>query len=106
MTDDTKKNHSEANPRQKADLRQKAVALRYDATRDAAPRVTAKGSGLVAERIVALARENGVHVHEDRDLVAMLAKLDAPAQIPEELYRAVAEVLAFVYRLNKRAPGQ
>lgn len=86
------------------DTRQRAVALRYEASRDAAPRVTAKGAGLVAERIIALAQEHGIHIHEDRDLVAMLSKLDAPAQIPEELYRAVAEVLAFVYRLNKKLP--
>ena len=84
------------------DPRRKAIALRYDTTRDAAPRVTAKGTGLVADRIVALARENGIHIHEDRDLVAVLSKLDVSAQIPDDLYRAVAEILAFVYRLNQR----
>ncbi|MBP8128545.1 MAG: EscU/YscU/HrcU family type III secretion system export apparatus switch protein [Candidatus Hydrogenedentes bacterium] len=82
--------------------RRKAVALRYDAAQDAAPRVVAKGTGLIAERILELAREHDVHVHEDPALVGLLAKLDIDAPIPETLYRAVAEVLAFVYRLNKR----
>lgn len=80
----------------------RAVALKYDLEHDAAPKVVAKGQRLLAERIIALAKEHGIHVHEDPDLVALLAKLDVNAPIPEELYRAVAEVLAFVYRLNKR----
>ena len=81
--------------------RQKAVALRYEAGQDRAPKVTAKGQGVLAERIIEIAKEHGIHIHEDPDLVTVLSKLDAPAQIPEELYRAVAEVLAFVYRLNQ-----
>jgi FlhB-like protein len=80
----------------------RAVALRYEADRDYAPRVVAKGDRLVAEQIVAIAQEHGIHIHEDPDLVAVLAKLDIDAQIPEELFRAVAEVLAFVYRLNQK----
>jgi FlhB-like protein len=81
--------------------RQKAVALRYDAQRDAAPRIVAKGAGLLAERIIEIAREHGVHIQHDPDLVGLLAKIDVNASIPEDLYRAVAEVLAFVYRLNQ-----
>ena len=81
--------------------RQKAVALRYEAGQDRAPKVTAKGQGVLAERIIEIAKEHGIHIHEDPDLVTVLSKLDAPAEIPEELYRAVAEVLAFVYRLNQ-----
>ena len=84
------------------DRRSKAVALRYHAEQDAVPRVIAKGAGQVAERIIELAQKHGIHVHEDPDLVAVLSKLDLDAQIPESLYRAVAEVLAFVYRLNRR----
>ena len=82
--------------------REKAVALHYEAGHDRAPRVTAKGQGLLAQRIIEIAKEHGVRIHEDPDLVALLSKLDVKAEIPDELYRAVAEVLAFVYRLNQR----
>ncbi len=86
------------------ETRRKAVALRYDATSDAAPRVIAKGTGLLADRIIEIAQEHGIHIYHDPDLVTVLAKLNLDTAIPEELYRAVAEVLAFVYRLNQRAP--
>jgi len=76
------------------ETREKAVALRYDAERDAAPRVTAKGAGLLAQRIIEIAKQNGIYIHDDPDLVAVLSKLDVETQIPEPLYRAVAEVLA------------
>lgn len=81
--------------------RKHAVAVRYKAESDAAPRVIAKGQGLLAERILAIAETEGIHVQEDPDLLGLLAKLDVDDAIPEELYRAVAEVLAFVYRLNQ-----
>lgn len=80
--------------------RRKAVALRYAASKDAAPRVVAKGRGEAADRIAAVAREHGVPLHTDPGLVAVLEALDIDREIPPELYRAVAEVLAFVYRLN------
>ena len=82
----------------------KAVALRYDMAKDTAPRMIAKGDRLRADQIIATAHEHHIPVHEDPDLVALLAKLDVGLEIPEELYRAVAEVLAFVYRLNNRMP--
>lgn len=91
--------------------RKRAIALRYDMEKDAAPVVVAKGQGLLAERIVALARANGIHIQEDPDLTAMLAQVEVNAAIPAELYAAVAQILAFVYRLNnrmdevKRPPG-
>ncbi len=84
--------------------RRHAVALRYDAAKEQAPRVVASGAGHVAERILEIARANGVAVHEDPDLVRTLAALDLGTEIPEPLYRAVAEVLAFIYRLNRTAP--
>jgi len=84
------------------ETRHKAVALRYDAAQDSAPQVIAKGSGLVAERILEIARQEGIHVHNDPDLVNVLSKLDIETAIPEDLFVAVAEVLAFVYRLNDR----
>lgn len=79
----------------------KAAALRYEHGRDQAPRVVAKGRGKIAEKIVALAHEHSVPLVEDRNLVQMLEALDVDTDIPAELYRAVAEVLVFVYRLNK-----
>jgi flagellar biosynthesis protein len=82
-----------------------AVALCYQraqAASDAhAPRVVAQGAGWVAERILELAREHGVPIHEDRDLVAMLAACDVDDEIPSELFAAVAEVLAWLYRQNR-----
>ncbi len=81
--------------------RRKVVALRYDATQDSAPKVVAKGSGHLAERILEVAREHGVVIHEDPDMMQALAALDVDVEIPEALYRAVAEVLAFVYQANR-----
>lgn len=82
----------------------KAVALRYDRSREDAPRVTASGRGSVAENIIAAARVHGVPLHEDANLVETLSALELDATIPTELYRAVAEVLAFIYRLNGSMP--
>ncbi len=79
-----------------------AVALRWDG--QGAPRVTAKGSGEVADRIIALAREHAVPLREDRALVGILGKLDLDQQIPAKLYVAVAEVIAFAYALQGRSP--
>lgn len=79
----------------------KAAALSYDRIRDRAPKVVAKGRGKMADRIVAAAREHGVPMVVDRNLVQMLEVLELETEIPPDLYQAVAEVLAFVYRLNR-----
>ena len=79
-----------------------AAAIRYDADKSDAPRLTAKGSGQVAEKIIELARRHDIPVREDRALVQILSKLDIDRQIPPELYRAVAEILAFVYSANEQ----
>ena len=84
------------------DPRRTAAALGYDPDRDSAPRLLARGYRELADRIIALAKEHNIPIHEDRDLVAVLAKLDLDQEIPPELYRAVAELLAFVYRVNNR----
>jgi len=81
----------------------RAVALRYQTEQESAPRVLAKGAGPVAERIIALAREHQVPLHEDHDLVKLLATLELDVQVPPALYAALAEVLAMVYRANARA---
>jgi flagellar biosynthesis protein len=86
--------------------RQLAVALRYHEEKESAPRVVARGKGRVAERILELAEEQGIPVREDPDLVEALGQLDLGELIPSELYPAVAEVLAYVYRLNGKAPPQ
>jgi flagellar biosynthesis protein len=78
----------------------RAVALEYDPEESVAPVVTASGRGELAERILALAREHGVPIREDPDLVALLAQLDVGQVVPPELYPVIAEVLAFVYRLR------
>lgn len=80
----------------------KAVALQYTAEKDA-PVVTAKGKGVVAEKIIDLAEKNGVPLQEDRSLVEVLSQLDIDQQIPPELYQLVAEVLSFVYRTDQEA---
>ncbi len=77
-----------------------AVALRYQRGADVAPKVTAAGAGPVAERILELARAEGIPLREDPDLVAALAALDLGAMIPAELYDVIAEVLAWAYRAN------
>lgn len=79
-----------------------AIALRYDADRDRAPRVLATGRGTVAEVILRRAEEAGITVREDKTLAAALALLDVGDEIPAELYRAVAEVLAYVYGLDRQ----
>ena len=81
------------------------MALRYEAGKDMAPRVVAKGEGHLAERIIELARQHGVHVREDRELVAVLAKLYLDTTIPPELYRVVAAILVFVYRMSGKVPA-
>ena len=77
-----------------------AVALGYDRERDAAPQVLAKGRGAIAEQIIAIAEQHGIHVHHDEDLVEVLERLDISAPIPVEAFAAVAEVLVHLYKLN------
>ncbi|HWZ46967.1 MAG TPA: EscU/YscU/HrcU family type III secretion system export apparatus switch protein [Herbaspirillum sp.] len=78
---------------------QNAVALAYLAGQSA-PKVVAKGSGLIAEEIISRAREHGVFVHESKELVSLLMQVDLDQQIPPALYRAVAELLAWLYRIE------
>ena len=85
--------------------RKSAAALRYKQKMDPAPRLVAKGVGKIAEKIIAAAKEAGVPIHEDPDLLALLMQLDINEVIPPEMYVAIAEVLAFIYRMNKKAPA-
>ena len=81
------------------DAAREAVALAYQQT-DAAPRVVARGRGLVAEQIISRAREHGVYVHESPELVSLLTQVDIDEFIPPQLYLAVAELLAWLYRIE------
>ncbi|GAB4387908.1 MAG: EscU/YscU/HrcU family type III secretion system export apparatus switch protein [Thermodesulfovibrionales bacterium] len=87
----------------KPDRPDKAAALRYDHGEDSAPRLVAKGSGAVARKIIEAARAHGVPIREDPELVEVLASLDLYEEIPEDLYKAVAEILAFIYGLSLKA---
>lgn len=80
----------------------RAVALTYVPGRDYAPRVVAKGSGVMAEQIMELARQHNIPLERDPQLVEVLSALELNRDIPPELYRAVAEVLAYVYALTKK----
>ncbi|BCS33731.1 hypothetical protein TBR22_A29580 [Luteitalea sp. TBR-22] len=82
--------------------RRRAAALRYVPGETAAPEVVATGEGALAERIIALAREHGIPIHESPDLVTLLTRLPPETAIPPELYRAVAEVIAFLLRTAAR----
>nr|WP_232846173.1 EscU/YscU/HrcU family type III secretion system export apparatus switch protein [Amphritea pacifica] len=72
--------------------------MNYD--HQGAPKVTAKGQGVIAEQIIRLAREHDVHIHESPELVEVLLRLELGDEIPESLYRAIAEIIAFTYKLK------
>jgi len=88
----------------KKEIPKKAVALRYDPPRDQAPRVTAKGSGIVAQKIIDLGKKHGIPIQEDPFLIQVLSQLDFYQEIPPKIYLLVAEILAFIYRLHQRYP--
>ena len=85
------------------DTIREAIALAYGQT-DTAPRVVAKGKGVVAEQIIARAKEHGVYVHESPELVALLTQVDIDEHIPPQLYMAIAELLAWLYRVENGEP--
>ena len=79
-----------------------AVALEYDG--DSAPKVSARGVGVIADEILKIAQEHGVPLQKDNELVSVLADLGLGDEIPEDLYRVVAEVIAFAYILTGKFP--
>jgi flagellar biosynthesis protein len=83
-------------------MNKKATALRYDRDKDTAPKVVAKGRGLIAENIIEKAKSYNVAIKEDPDLLEALYRLDIYEEIPETLYRAVAEILSEVYKINNK----
>jgi flagellar biosynthesis protein len=83
------------------DKRQMAVALAYQ-NGESAPKVIARGRGLIAQAIIERAKEHGIFVHESQELVGLLMQVELDEHIPPELYLAVAELLAWIYRLEHR----
>ncbi len=96
-----KKSLFELNIQDKKEL--KAAAVRYDLEKDAAPKILVAGHGALAKEIIEIAEENNIPLYEDPILADLLSKLDMQTEIPKELYILVAEVLSFVYQLDKMA---
>jgi len=78
----------------------KAAALKYEQGLDSAPKIVAKGRGPVADSILALARQHGIPIKEDKNLVEVLSTMNLYEEIPPELYKAIAEILAFIYKMS------
>ena len=83
-----------------------AAAIKYDALKNAAPMIIAKGKGSIAEEIIRLAEENEVPLYQDPALAKLLTSLELETEVPPELYTLVAEVLAFVYKMEQKGKGQ
>ncbi len=81
--------------------KKEAVALKYELKKDKAPKVVAKGKGETAENIIKLAKKSGVPIKEDRDLINVLMQIELNKEIPPKLYKAVAEILSFIYKNSK-----
>ena len=84
------------------DPKKVAVALQYKQGEDEAPKISAKGKGNIAKKIIELAEANGIEVRKDEDLAMMLEKLDIDMPIPVEAYVAVAEILSYIYKANAK----
>lgn len=80
----------------------KAVALKYKPKEDNAPKVVAKGTGLIAQKIIDIAKANNIPIKDDPDLVNVLSALSLYEDLPPSLYKVVAEVIAFFYHVNKK----
>lgn len=93
-------------PEQEHDKITQAVALQYDELENKAPRVIAKGAGFVAGKILSSAKEHGIPVYQNKTLTGMLMAVELDREIPPELYQAVAEVLAYIYRLDQQIGKQ
>ncbi|MEK6660028.1 MAG: EscU/YscU/HrcU family type III secretion system export apparatus switch protein [Campylobacterota bacterium] len=80
----------------------KAVALRYDKDKENAPRVIAKGQGNTAENIIKIAELHNLPIRKDEDLIELLSKVELDKEVPQALYKAVAEVFSFIYKITKK----
>ncbi|ACL70740.1 FlhB-like flagellar biosynthesis protein [Halothermothrix orenii] len=84
----------------KQDKIKKAVALRYNTSKDNAPRIVASGKGTIAEKIMETARKHDIPIEKDQDIVDALIRLNIGTEIPQELYKVIAEILSFIYKLE------
>ncbi|QOP43353.1 type III secretion system protein [Sulfurimonas sediminis] len=82
-------------------MKTKAVALKYDKEKNQAPLVSAKGEGKTAQKIIQLAKENGVPLKKDEDLVELLSKVELDKEVPPQMYKAIAEVFSFIYSVTR-----
>lgn len=82
-------------------MKEKAVALQYNAETSSAPKVTAKGEGLTAQKIIEIAQLHDIPIKKDEDLVEMLSKIELDQEVPAEMYKAVVEVFSFIYNITK-----
>lgn len=84
------------------DITKKAVALQYDKAINNAPKITAKGKGQTANNIIKIAKDNNIPIKKDEDLVELLSQIDIDKEIPTSMYKAVAEIFAFIYELSNK----
>ncbi|AQW81680.1 FlhB-like flagellar biosynthesis protein [Campylobacter pinnipediorum] len=84
-------------------IKKKAVALGYNKKKDNAPKVMASGSGEVANNIINLAKEHKIPIKEDPDLIEILSKVEVNQEIPSNLYKAVAEIFSFLYKMTNKS---
>jgi len=82
-------------------MKAKAIALKYDKKTDTAPKVTAKGSGKTAKKIIEIAQQHDIPIKKDENLVEMLGNIELEKEVPPEMYKAIAEVFSFIYKLTK-----
>ena len=80
----------------------KAAALRYDTDKESAPRLVAKGEGKTAENIIKIAELNDLPIKKDEDLIELLSNVELDKEVPDALYKAVAEVFSFVYKVSRK----
>jgi len=83
-------------------MKEKAVALKYNKKKNNAPLVTAKGEGRTAQKIIQIAKESGVALKKDEDLVELLSKVELDKEVPPQMYKAVAEIFTFLYKITKK----
>ena len=82
--------------------KKKAVALGYNRSQDNAPKVLANGAGEIANKIISLAKEHDIPIKEDPDLIEILSKVEVDQEIPPNLYKAVAEIFSFLYKITNK----